>query len=324
MPKHNTPRRGSLQFWPRTRAKRILPSANWPALEKQEKAGILGLIAYKVGMQSAIVKDNTEHSLTKGKKIVIPATILEVPAMKIFSIRFYKHNQPIKEIIVSNDKELKTKLKLPEKQIKQEDIEKKINEVKDYDNLRIIVYSVVNQTNIKKSPDLIELGLSGHRDDKLKVIKNFINKEISLSEIIEIFNNKLVDVKGVTKGKGTQGPVKRFGIALRFHKSEKGLRKVGSIGPWHPARIMFTVPMAGQMGFFTRLSYNNKIITSGKIREKDINPKGGFKHFGEIKTDYLILQGSVQGPKKRQLLLTVPLRETKKQIKKNYEFLELR
>ena len=183
---------------------------------------------------------------------------------------------------------------------------------------------VVNQTNIKKSPDLIELGLSGHRDDKLKVIKNFINKEISLPEIIEIFDDKIVDVKGVTKGKGTQGPVKRFGIALRFHKSEKGLRKVGSIGPWHPARVMFTVPMAGQMGFFTRLSYNSKIITSGKIREKNINPKGGFKHFGEIKTDYIILQGSVPGPKKRQLLLTVPLRETKRQIKKNYEFLELR
>ena len=325
MPRHNTPRRGSLQFWPRTRAKKLLPSANWPALEKEKrKPGILGFIAYKVGMQNAIVKDNTEHSLTKGKKIAIPATILEVPAMKIFSIRFYKHNQPIKEVIVSGDKELKTRLKLPKQQIKKEETEKKIDEIKDYDDIRVLIYSLVNQTGIKKRPDIVEFGLSGSRDEKLNLVKQFLNKEISLSDILEIFSDKIVDIRGVTKGKGFQGPVKRFGIRLRFHKSEKGLRKVGSIGPWHPARVMFTVPMAGQMGLFTRLSYNNKIVARGRISENDINPQEGWKHYGKIKTDYLILQGSVQGPKKRALLLTIPLRPTKKQIKKNYEFLELR
>jgi len=326
MPKHSRPRRGSLQVWPRTRAKKLLPSANWPALEKSriEKPGILGLIAYKVGMQSAIVNDKTENSLTKNKKIAVPVTILEIPPIKIFSVRFYKHNQPMKEIIVSNDKELKKKLKLPKQQEKKEDVEKKIDEMKDYDDIRILVYSLVSSTGIKKTPDLAELGLSGHRDDKLKIIKQFLNKEIFLSDIISVFDDKLVDVKGVTKGKGFQGPVKRFGIKLRFHKSEKGVRKVGSIGPWHPARVTFRVPMAGQMGFFTRLSYNNKIISSGKISEKDINPKSGFKHFGKIKTSYIILQGSVAGARKRQLLLTVPLRQSKKQIKKNYDFVELR
>ncbi len=83
-------------------------------------------------------------------------------------------------------------------------------------------------------------------------------------------------------------------------------------------------PMAGQMGYFTRAVYNNKIIEINSIKEKDINPKQGFKHFGKIKTDYMIVYGSIQGPAKRQLLITVPLRVSKKQIKKNYEFLELR
>jgi len=82
--------------------------------------------------------------------------------------------------------------------------------------------------------------------------------------------------------------------------------------------------MAGQMGFFKRAIYNNKIVFISNINEKNINPKQGFKNFGKIKTDYIIVNGSIQGPNKRQLFITFPLRPTKKQIKKNYEFIELR
>jgi len=134
----------------------------------------------------------------------------------------------------------------------------------------------------------------------------------------------VVDIRGVTKGKGFQGPVKRFGIALRQRKSEKGIRKVGSIGPWHPARVIFRVPMAGQMGLFTRAVYNSKIIDIGSISEKDINISGGFKKYGNVKTDYVVVYGSLQGPSKRALVLTHPLRLTKKQSKKSYEVLELK
>jgi len=42
----------------------------------------------------------------------------------------------------------------------------------------------------------------------------------------------MVDSKTFTKGKGFQGPVKRFGISLRSHKSEKVIRGPGSLGPW--------------------------------------------------------------------------------------------
>ena len=56
------------------------------------------------------------------------------------------------------------------------------------------------------------------------------------------------------------GPVKRFGISLKFHKSEKGVRRPGSLAPWHPARVTFRTPNMGQTGFFTRVSYNNLIM----------------------------------------------------------------
>ncbi|MBU1136431.1 MAG: 50S ribosomal protein L3 [Nanoarchaeota archaeon] len=317
MPKHSKPRAGSLQFWPRKRAGKFLPSVNWKAVSNPEKnSGIFSFIAYKVGMSSCLIKDSTPESRTKDSRIIIPVTILEAPPMKICSVRFYKNENLIKEILSENlEKELKKKIRLPKTH------KLKIEDIKDYDNIRLIVYSLVKQTGIKKTPDLIEIKLAGNLDEKIKFVKENLNKEIFLTDFIK--DIQLIDVRGLTKGKGIQGPVKRFGIRLKSHKSEKGIRNVGSIGPWHPAHTTFRTPMAGQLGMFSRIKYNSKIIISGKIQEKNINPKQGWKKYGEIKTEYIIIAGSVQGPQKRQLLLTLPLRPSKKQNKKNYEFMKL-
>jgi len=311
MAKNSKPREGSLQFWPRKKARKFLPSSNWKALKQD---GLLGFITYKVGMSSAIVKDNTPDSMTKNKKISIPITILEAPEMRIFSVRYYKKGLCIGEKINENlDKELKKILKIPK--------QKKDKKIEDFDDIRLIVYSQVKKTGIKKSPDIIEVGLGGNLDDKKKLVEELKKRGISINDFIK---EGIVDVRGLTKGKGFSGTVKRFGIGLRQHKSEKGVRKPGSIGPWHPAYVSFRTPMPGQLGLFTRVNYNNKIISIGKISEKDINPKQGFKNFGNIKTDYIILKGSVQGPAKRQILLTKPLRKTKKQEKLNYDLLEIK
>ena len=315
MPTKKSPRKGSLQFWPRKRVNKFLPSVNWNAISNGK--GLKGFIAYKAGMVSAYVKDNTEHSMTKGKNIAIPATIIECPPIKIFSVRFYKDGKVMKDVLAENlDKELKKKVKLPKRK------KGKIEEIKPetYDDISIIAYSIVKNSGIKKKPDLTEIGLVGNVGDNLNFVKENLNKEISVLDIFE--KNQLVDVRGLTKGKGLQGPVKRFGITLKSHKSEKGRRRPGSLGPWHPARVTFRAPQAGQLGMFTRIVYNNKIIDMGKAEDK----KGlkGIKNFGDIKTDYIIVSGSVQGPAKRQLIISTPLRETKKQKKKNYELLELR
>ena len=316
MPKHSKPRAGSLQFWPRKRIRKFLPSVNWKAISS-DKSGLLGLIAYKVGMASCLVKDSTENSLTKNRRIIIPSTVLEAPAMKIMAARFYKGGKVMNELLAENlDKELKKKLKLPKKK------PGKIEDVKDYDDIRVIVYSVVKNTGVKKTPDIAEIALGGSIEEKTSFIKEKLGKEIPASDILKEL--KLIDIRGLTKGKGLQGPVKRFGVGLRQHKSEKGRRKVGSIGPWHPAHVTFRVPMAGQLGMFTRIKYNSKIISFGKISEKDINPKKGWKKYGNIQSEYIIIEGSVHGPSKRQLFLTLPLRSTKKQEKKNYEFIGLR
>jgi len=329
MPKHGHMRRGSLQFYPRVRAKKVLPRVNWHSLSKDK--GLLGFIGYKVSMKSAYVKDDTPDSLTKNQKIFIPVTIIECPKMKILSVRFYKNNKVVGEVLNHNiDKELKRKIKVPKDKTGSapkdvESYKKKIEEFEakkeEFDNIRVIVYSEVKKTGIKKTPDIAEIGLSGNIDEKFNFVKENLAKEISIKDI---FKEGLVDIRGVTKGKGLQGPTKRFGLSLRSHKSEKGIRGPGSGGPWHPARVEFNQPMAGQMGYFSRVTYNNKIIVVGDIAEKNINPNEGFKNYGKIKTDYIIVYGSLQGPSKRQLIMTVSLRPAKKQTKKNYEFLELK
>jgi hypothetical protein len=50
----------------------------------------------------------------------------------------------------------------------------------------------------------------------------------------------------------------------------------------------------------------------------------GIKNYGDIKTEHMIISGSSQGAAKRQMIVTFPLRETKKQSKKKFEFIELR
>jgi large subunit ribosomal protein L3 len=313
MTNNNRIHKGSLQFYPRVRAKKVIPSVNWKSV-KSTKSGLLGFIGYKVGMVSVYVKDNTEDSMTKNKRIVTPATVVECPVMKIYSVRFYKNGRVSKEFIVSKEKELKRKLKIPKetKQLSQE----------EFDDVRVLVYSGVKNTSIgKKKPDVLEIAISGNKEDKMKLIQEKIGKDISIKDV---FETGLVDIRAVTTGYGTQGPVRRFGISLKSHKSEKGRRRPGSLAPWHPARVTFRTAQAGQTGYQNRISYNNLIINVGKITEKDINKKEGFEHYGLIKNDYLILKGSVPGPVKRGLVITYPIKPTKIQSKKKFEFIELR
>ena len=108
-------------------------------------------------------------------------------------------------------------------------------------------------------------------------------------------------------------PVKRFGVALRMHRSEKTKRGPGSLGGWKGhAHFMYRVAHAGQMGYHRRTEYNKIIL---KIAEgpEGINPKAGFKHYGLVKNDYILVKGSVAGPQKRLIRFNHTIRPSKKQ-----------
>ena len=318
------PRKGSLQVWPRSRSHDFLPRVNWkPVLKKKggEKTNLLGFIGYKVGMASAFVKDSTPDSMTKNKRVIVPVTVVECPTLKILAVRFYKNKIAMKEILNEVlDKELIRIIKMPKNKINAKDLIEKVK-ADEFDDVKLVVYSQVKKTEIKKTPDISELALSGTKEEKLEFVKANLGKEFSITDV---FNKGIVDVRGVTKGKGFQGPIKRFGARLRFHKSEKGVRRIGSIGAWHPIGVRFRVPMAGQMGLFSRICPNNTIVASKKFSDSDPVTKRVFDNFGLVRADYIILMGSVQGSQKRQLLLTASFRPSKKQLKKNYELIELR
>ena len=117
-----------------------------------------------------------------------------------------------------------------------------------------------------------------------------------------------VDVLGITKGKGFEGPVTRFGVKRKQHKSRKSVRAVGVIGPWHPAAVMYTIARAGQMGFHQRTETGKRILLVGNGKEKPITPPGGFRHFGNVDGDYAVVRGSVPGPARRFVMVRMPVR----------------
>lgn len=128
----------------------------------------------------------------------------------------------------------------------------------------------------------------------------------------------MIDTIGVTRGKGNNGVIKRWGVTRLVRKSHRGLRKVACIGSWHPASVTWTTGRAGQLGYYHRTQINNKIyrIGSGAIHgtknnattdndptEKNITPMGGFPHYGEVNEDFIMIRGACQGVKKRHLIL---------------------
>ncbi|MBI2663538.1 50S ribosomal protein L3 [Candidatus Woesearchaeota archaeon] len=313
MPNIRSPRRGSLQYWPRKRAKRSYASIrSWVG---QNETKLLGFAGYKAGMTHIIIRDNT-NSITKGDLISQPVTVIECPPLKPLSLRFYKKTPTglrcVSELFAKNlDKELTRKIKLS----------KKSNESQDYDNIKLVVYTQPKLTSIgKKKPEIFELGISGNKEQKLEFGKSLLNKEININEVFK--EGQFLDVHGITKGKGFQGTVKRFGVSIRQHKSEKVKRGVGSLGPWTPKRVSFRVPMPGKMGYHQRVEYNKWLLKiSNKIEE--INPKGGFLQYGLVKSDFILLNGSVPGSRKRLVILTEPMRAKKQSQKSEINYISL-
>ena len=127
--------------------------------------------------------------------------------------------------------------------------------------------------------------------------------------------DEMIDILGVTKGRGIDGVVSRWGVTRLPRKTHRGLRKVACIGAWHPAKVQFQVPRAGQNGYHHRVEINKKIYRLGKkeeendantshdLTEKAITPLGGFPHYGLIKDDWIMVKGSVAGTKRRVLTL---------------------
>jgi large subunit ribosomal protein L3 len=285
MVKDGKPRRGSLQFSPRKRARKPVPRVrSWP-----ESEGVLGFVGYKVGMLTALVQTTNSDSPVSGKKVSKAATVVEVPPLILRAVRFYKKTPYGSKVVgeVANAKDIGAV---------------------EADAVRFIFETQPKKAGFpKKLPEDIEIAYGGDPESAKKFAAENLGKELRFGDIFS--QGEFVDFTAVTKGRGFQGPVKRFGVKLLPHKTEKSRRKPGSLGPWTPKRTAWQVPMAGQTGYHARTEYNKQII---KLGHGDINPKSGWRRYGVVKSDYALILGTVPGPAKRTLMIRKPSRNNGK------------
>jgi len=308
MPKKHNPRKSSLGFRPRKRANsQNARVRNWP---NSSELIPLGFAGYKAGMTHVIVKDPSKIKSRAGKPLSLPVTIVECPPMKVIGFRGFRKDlygldcaaQRWADNLAKIDKNLSRSLSLPKKAQKSADFS-------GMDEIRLLVMTQPSKTNIgKKKPEIFELGLGGKPADQLKSAEELLGKEIKVKDVFK--EGQQVDTVSVTKGKGLQGPVKRHGVKIRFHKSEKTKRGPGSLGPWHGPRL-WRVSRAGQTGYHQRSEYNKLILKIGED-SKLINPKGGFLQFGLVKNDFVLFKGSLGGPRKRLVKMVHAMRPDKK------------
>src|SRR2546428_8836915 len=87
--KHSAPRRGSLAYRPRGRAKRFVPRVRtWPRLSSGGPV-LLGFPSFKAGTIHAITTDDREKTPNFGKPLFNPATVLAVPEAEVVGVRLY-------------------------------------------------------------------------------------------------------------------------------------------------------------------------------------------------------------------------------------------
>ncbi len=246
----------------------------------------------------------------------MPVTVIETPDLKVSGARLYKNKKPItgKEAVsefLKFDNLLLKKIKGKKSNDKKE-LDAFLKQTEKADDLVLLCYIDTKQTTIgQKKPVLVEIPLSGKFEDKISYFKEKFTKTLPISEVFDVDTN--LDVKSISKGHGFTGPVKRFGIKIQRPKAQQIQRHVGSIGPWHPATIMHTVPRAGQHGYHNRVAYMKKLLMIGSDLEK-VNPKAGFKKYGVVKNNYILVSGNVPGVTKRVVALRKSTRKPRSKL----------
>ena len=309
MPQPSRPRKGSLGFGPRKRATSEVPRFNsWPSDDGQPT--LQGFAGYKAGMTHVVMINDEADSPTEGMEETVPVTIVETPPMRAVALRAYEDTpygqKPLTEVWATEfHEELDRTLDLPE----EHDADAAETEIRDavaegrIADLRMITHTVPSEVKSvpKKKPDVMETRIGGGSiEDRLDYGLELL-EDGGEHNADQIFRpGEYMDVAGVTKGKGTQGPVKRWGVQKRKgkHARQGWRRRIGNLGPWNPSRVRSTVPQQGQTGYHQRTELNKRLIDLG---DDDVTPAGGLVNYGEIDGEYALVKGSLPGPSQRVL-----------------------
>jgi len=309
------PKRGSLAYLPRGRASRAVGRIRfWPEVE--EGPALLGFMGYKAGMTHVFMVEDRPGSPNLGKEIIYPTTVLEVPPITVCALRAYVKNQyglqTFTEAWMKDlPKDFDRVVVLPEHFNTEQGL-KKMEEGFD----KIVEFRLLAATQPrlagppKKKPDIMEIKVDGGSvKEQFEYAKSLLGKTVSITDVFK--EGQFIDVVSISKGKGFQGPVKRWGVRILQDKSRKTKRGIATLGAWHPARVLYSISRAGQMGYHQRIEYNKRILKIG-IDGNEVSPKGGFLRYGPVRGTYILLEGSLPGSAKRLVRLRYPARPPKK------------
>jgi large subunit ribosomal protein L3 len=263
-------------FSPRKRARSEVPHIKaWPEVEGAPR--LQGFAGYKAGMTHAMIVDYRKTSTTANKLVRIPVSVVEVPPMNIFAVRFYENtpygHRILTEVMADTiDPRLANRFPLPKTKAPAQDTLKEIGqkygagEIADVRVLANTQPAVVHAIP-KKTPEVMEIRVGGGSiDERIEYAANILGKTISISKFTE--TGDMIDVLAVTKGKGFQGSVKRWGVKLLTHKNSKHRRMTGNQGPFTPGYIRATVPQAGQTGYHQRTEFNKRVVKVVRVQDQ--------------------------------------------------------
>jgi len=313
--KKHAPKRGSLAYLPRGRAARPVGRIRfWPHVE--EGPALLGFMGYKAGMTHVFMVEDNPGSPNLGKEIIHSATVVEVPPITICAIRAYVKNQyglqTFTEAWMKDPpKDFDRVVVLPEHFNTEQGLKKMEESLEKIVEFRLLAATQPRLAGTpKKKPDLMEIKVGGGSvKEQFEYAKSLLGKTVAITNVFK--EGQIIDVVSISKGKGFQGPVKRWGVRILQDKSRKTKRGIATLGAWHPAHVLYSIPRAGQMGYHQRIEYNKRILKIG-IDGNEVSPKGGFLRYGPVRGTYLLLDGSLPGPAKRLVRLRYPARPPKK------------
>jgi len=340
--KFEAPRHGNLGFLPKKRSRTARGRVRaFPKDDKSKPPHLTAFLGYKAGM-THIVRDLDKLGSKMHKREVLEAvSIIETPPLIAIGLvgyvetpkgirtlrtvwaqhlseeairRFYKSWYKSKKKAFTSYAKKYTE--------KKNSVEKDLATIKKHCQVvRLLVQTQTRKIGLQKKAHIAEIQINGGSvEDKVKFATDLLEKTIAVDGVFA--QDESIDTVAVNKGYGFKGVVSRWGVKKLPRKTHKGLRKVACIGAWHPARVSWAVPRAGQKGFHHRTEQNKKIYRVGKavrseagkevhtngatdfdLTQKSITPMGGFVRYGEVKEDFLMIKGSIQGPPRRIITL---------------------
>ncbi|KAJ8387113.1 hypothetical protein AAFF_G00160530 [Aldrovandia affinis] len=343
--KFHAPRHGHMGFLPHKRSRKHRGKVrSWPKDDPAQPVHLTAFLGYKAGM-THILREVHRTAMKMSKREGVEAvTIIETPpvmvvglvgyietirGLRAFKTVFSEHiSDECKRRFYRNWYKSKKKAftkycKKWQDEAGKKQLEKDFASMKKYCSvIRVIVHSQMRLLPLKqKKAHVMEVQLNGGGvAEKLDWAREKLEQSVPVASVFS--QDEMIDVIGVTRGRGMKGVISRWHCKKLPRKTHKGLRKVACIGAWHPARVGYTIARAGQKGYHHRTELNKKIYRVGKgihvqdgkviqnnaatsydTTQKAITPLGGFPQYGAVNNDFLMVKGCVIGTTKRVLTL---------------------